>query len=186
MAISRALQDPQSRDISLVVPLIWIVNLYSGLLSSYSAVPRNIHLYMVLAKALLPSQVALLKGPKTTLVLALSHMSSSFGMGKTHLPRKTLSVQKIPTQQWLPLLCHQRGYLDRSRLNKNSGCQDLDEFPWLAVLHAYCHTLLLGEVSTLHTTVLGKDNWKICPWTLLDPALRTSFPWLIFISILLL
>lgn len=165
MAISRALRDPQSRDISLVVPLIWIVNLYSGLLSSYSAVPRNIHLYMVLAKALLPSQVALLKGPKTTLVLALSHMSSSFGMGKTHLPRKTLSVQKIPTQQWLPLLCHQRGYLDQCLFSRFPGNKsDRSHDVLLTIVEDWgIPQILLGHLSLdLRRWKHSSSCWVIC------------------------
>lgn len=33
----------------------------------------------------------------------------------------------------------------------------------LTVLCACCHTWLLGEISTVHTTPLGEKDWKLAP-----------------------
>lgn len=64
--------------------------------SSLATIPRNNHLQLVFAEALLPSQVAFLKGSRTGLVLVCSCMLASFCLGKTLMPRKTLSVKNNP------------------------------------------------------------------------------------------
>ena len=53
--------------------------------------------------------------------------------------------------------------------SKNAGNQGQDELPWLVILCRCCYTSLLEELSAVHTTPLGKDNWKLEPtlsWTL--------------------
>lgn len=53
--------------------------------------------------------------------------------------------------------------------NAKQGYQGLGELPWLATLCMCCHTLLLGELSTVHVSPLGEDNQSLAPflsWTL--------------------
>lgn len=52
----------------------------------------------------------------------------------------------------------------------------MGELPWLAVLHARCHALLLGEAGPDPETPLGEDNRNLVPhvsWTL--PNVPFSF-----------
>lgn len=50
--------------------------------------------------------------------------------------------------------------------------QGSGKLPQLAVLGAYCHTLMLWEISTVGTTPLGDDGWEL-------PA-RFLPPWALF------
>lgn len=53
--------------------------------------------------------------------------------------------------------------------NKNPGHKFLVGFLWLVIFHMCCYTSLLGELSAVCTTLLGKDNRKLVPglsWTL--------------------
>lgn len=66
--------------------------------------------------------------------------------------------------------------------NKKSGHQSSGEFPWLAILHAYCYALLLGEFSAVYDStgrwqlVAHVNSLGLCPTHL--------FPWLTLLCII--
>lgn len=52
-----------------------------------------------------------------------------------------------------------------------TGHRSWSQLPWLGILHDYCHTLLLVEVSIVCMTPLGEDHCESAPivsWTLPD------------------
>lgn len=54
--------------------------------------------------------------------------------------------------------------------SNSSEYQGLGELPWLAILHAHCHTSLLGEISPVCTAPLGEAKGKLHAWSLLPYA----------------
>lgn len=46
----------------------------------------------------------------------------------------------------------------------------------LEIHHMYCHTLLLGELSAVHVTLLKENNWKLAPnFSYIVPYVPLSF-----------
>jgi len=43
---------------------------------------------------------------------------------------------------------------------KNPGHHGLGELLWLIILHMCYHASSLGEISAVHMTLGGKDNWS--------------------------
>lgn len=64
------------------------------------------------------------------------------------LERLRLKVSALPPQG-LEIISQLHGQPTRSP-NKNSRYQGSGELPYLAILHAYYHTQLMGKVSTVH------------------------------------
>lgn len=57
----------------------------------------------------------------------------------------------------------------------NRGHHCSSEQHHLEIHHMYCHTLLLGELSDIHVTLL-KENWKLAPnFSYIVPYVPLSF-----------